>query len=120
MDRDRELRTVFSRFSCPECAKLFDEDDVKVMRDENNYAVLKLNCVNCGKHLAIAVVGLDEDTKPPKDGEATSKETSPKFTYKEKLVKKEAPAPINYDDVLDAHKFFSGLDADWTKHLPAM
>ena len=38
-------------------------------------------------------------------------------TY-EPLEVQEGPDPINYDDVIDAHRFIQNLDADWQKHLP--
>ena len=36
----------------------------------------------------------------------------------EGLTVQEGPEPINYDDVIDAHRFIKNLDADWQKHLP--
>ena len=36
----------------------------------------------------------------------------------EPLEVQEGPEPINYDDVIDAHRFIKNLDADWQKHLP--
>jgi hypothetical protein len=41
----------------------------------------------------------------------------PDWTKKD--IERLSPGPaISYDDVLNAHEFFSTLGSDWAKHLP--
>ena len=76
--------------------------ELVIKREEEGLTVVGLQCKHCGKNFGVAFLGISNfDVK----------------NY-EPLEVQEGPEPINYDDVIDAHRFIKNLDADWQKHLP--
>lgn len=75
--------------------------------------VVRVTCRSCNHPLGVAIVGtIVKDNK---------KASSAPFDWSRRDVERlAAKAPISFDDVLDAHHFFSDLGADWSKHLPGM
>ena len=66
--------------------------------------VTHLVCQNCGKSFGVAFVGINNiEVKTPSDLP---------------LVVQDGPEPINYDDVIDAHRFIKNLDEHWQDYLP--
>ena len=97
---------LFSDMCCSECKSDFNEDSVFVLRKEKNLNVLLIVCQNCGKSFGIALLGGCEE----KDSSKTKEDLA--------LQIQDGPDAIGYDDVLDAHNFFSNLDDDWQKYIP--
>ena len=98
----KKIEKLFSNLCCSQCKNSFDEDSVIIKREEEGLTVISLVCKHCGKNFGVAFLGFsDIDVK----------------NY-EPLEVQEGPAPINYDDVIDAHRFIQNLDSDWQKHLP--
>ena len=102
-----KFKKLLSGMCCSVCGRDFDEDSVTVLRggEENNsdgLFVLKIRCAECGKSFGIAFLGT---------GEESIKDDDP-------LEFKPCPAPVSYDDVLDAHNFIDKLEKDWTKYIP--
>ena len=65
---------------------------------------MHLTCQHCGKSFGAAFLGLTNiELKNPED-----------MAFE--VV--EGPEAINYDDVIDAHRFIQNLDSDWQKYLP--
>lgn len=100
------LNMLFSDMCCSECKSDFNEDSVFVLRKEKNLNVLQIVCQNCGKSFGIALLGGCEE----KDSSKTKEDLA--------LQIQDGPDAIGYDDVLDAHNFFSNLDDDWQKYIP--
>ena len=85
---------------CSQCKNGFDEDSIVVKRQEDGLVVVGLECKRCGKNFGVAFLGLSN------------------IDVKEPLEVTEGPDPINYDDVIDAHRFIKNLDEGWSKFLP--
>lgn len=103
----RKIATLFKELCCSECKSDFDENSVRIMREEKTpdeeMIVFRLVCNECGKSFGVAFLGIsDFDLKNYVEDDIT-------------LKVKEGPAPITADEVLDAHKFIQTLDKDWTK-----
>ncbi len=98
----KKIEKLFNNLCCSQCKNSFNEESITIKREEDGLTVIGLECKKCGKNFGIALLGFsDIDVKD----------------Y-EPLEVQEGPEPINYDDVIDAHKFIQSLDADWQKHLP--
>ena len=113
------INDFFSQVQCANCHEYFKDDSVQVVRQESNNIVVRIGCSKCGKHLGLAILGIDRAEY--KNSLKLSEETSD--TAGEQnipvLINNEAE-PITYDDVIKAHEFFSNLGDDWAKnlHLP--
>ena len=97
-----KLTKLLSGMCCSVCKHDFEEDAITVLREENNLLVLKITCPECGKGFGIALLGTGEESLKEDDA----------------LEFKSCPAPIDYDDVLDAHNFIDKLEKDWSKYIP--
>ena len=100
------INTLFSDMCCSECRADFTEESVKIMREEKDIYVVQITCEKCGKSFGIALFG-------------NCAEKDKKYSHDDlTLHVQEGPEVINFDDVLDAHKFIQNLDDDWAKHIP--
>lgn len=100
------IKMLFSDMCCSKCKSDFDEDSVFVLRKEKNLNVIQIVCQNCGKSFGIALLGGCDEKDSSKSQEDLA------------LQIQEGPDAICYDDVLDAHNFFSNLEDDWQKYIP--
>lgn len=102
-----KLRQLFSNMCCSNCKTDFDENAINIVREEEGMFVLKIICPKCQKSFGLAFLGLNTiDLKQ----NYTNEEMALNFLPLE-------PQPINYDDVLDAHKFIQNLDETWMKYI---
>jgi len=101
------IKRLFGNFCCSRCKEDFDENSVKILRNENGLCVIQLVCQNCRKSFGIAILGLNESEI---EDSIYKKEDYP-------LEIQEGAPPISYDDVLDAHNFIKNLSDDWAKHI---
>jgi len=101
-----KIDILFKNLCCSRCKSDFDEQSVKLLRQENDVLVVHLSCNNCGKDFGISFLG--------------TKNLNAQFFDIEKTPLRmiEDMPPISKDDVLDAHKFIKDLDEHWTKYLP--
>lgn len=98
----KKIEKLFENLCCSHCRNSFDEDSIVIKREEKGLTVVNLVCRHCGKNFGVAFLGFsDINIKNP-----------------EPLEVQEGPEPINYDDVIDAHRFIKNLDSDWNKYLP--
>jgi hypothetical protein len=107
MANDNNFDTVklfFSKMKCSNCQNLFKEEDITVLRCEGDYTVVRVYCSHCDKNIGIALLGLDRQCMKKSLEEASSETIDNQ--------------PISYDDVIDAHSFFSSLSDDWLKFIP--
>ncbi len=100
----KKIKQLFNNLCCSVCHQGFDEDSIEIKRDEAGLLVVHLTCQHCGKSFGVAFLGLTDITLKNPDDMA--------------LNVVEGPDAINYDDVIDAHRFIQNLDSDWQKYLP--
>jgi hypothetical protein len=105
----RKIATLFKDLCCSRCKASFDEKSVQIMREESAMLVFKLTCEECGKTFGVAFLGISDFDLKDYDAE----------TEHDDLVLKvqDGPAPIDADDVLDAHKFIQDLEDGWKKFI---
>jgi len=108
------ISEFFAHVKCSNCHEFFKPDSIHLVRQEINNVVVKIECSHCGKNLGLAILGIDR----------AEYKNSLKFLDSNSSdipVSQDDPKdPINYDDVIEAHHFFSALGDDWVKHLPKM
>lgn len=93
--------------NCSRCNKKFSNDSISVLRQEDNYTVIRVICSNCEKNIGLAILGIDKnEMRKTVEMEEGSENLSP-----------DREEPIDYDDVLNAHEFFTHLGSDWSKHI---
>ena len=102
----KKFQKLFSDLCCSACGNSFDENSFSVLREEEGLLVLNIVCSVCKKSFGIAVLGFNPIAFK---GEPCEDDI---------LELEEAPAPVNYDDVLDAHNFINSLEGDWMKYIP--
>lgn len=100
----KKLKALFSNLCCSVCKSEFDDDSIEIKRQEQGLIVTHLTCRHCGKNFGVAFVGINNI-------EVKNSDDLP-------LVVQEGPEPINYDDVIDAHRFIRNLDEHWQDNLP--
>src|SRR5574344_721457 len=100
----KNLKKMFSNLCCSVCKSDFDEDSIKLVRNEDGLQVVRLVCQKCGKSFGIAFLGLNDNNF--KNDDDTVFEVQ------------EGPEPIDYDDVIDAHRFIKNLAEHWKDYIP--
>ena len=105
----RKISTLFKDLCCSDCKSDFDEDSVRVMREEKTKGeemlVVRIVCSNCGKSFGVAFLGIsDLEFKEGSDEDLA-------------LQVQQGANPISVDDVLDAHKFIKTLDKNWQRFI---
>jgi len=103
------VKEFFSNLRCTQCSEQFTPESISILRNEANYTVVRVICSNCQKNIGLAILGLNK--KEMKNALNTNESDFPFETDS-------TNSPIDYDDVIDAHEFFSNLGADWTKYIP--
>ncbi len=105
------IQKLFENLKCSRCDNFFTKEAVELVRREENNIVVRVKCSYCDKNLGLAILGLDKAEYKNSLKFENNDETEPLNT--------DIPDdPITFEEVMDAHKFFSGLEADWTKYLP--
>ena len=108
------INDFFSHVKCSHCHEFFKEDSIELVRQEANNIVVRISCTNCGKNLGLAILGIDR--KEYKNSLKFSEETAENNDMP--ISVNAEKDPITYDDVIEAHQFFSELGDDWAKYLP--
>lgn len=101
------INMLFADMCCSSCKADFTDDSVFILRREMGLTVIQVTCQNCGKSFGIALLG---------DCDEKNAENAPQNDVA--LQIQDGPDAICYDDVLDAHHFFSNLEDDWQKYIP--
>lgn len=84
----KDINTMFSGLCCSRCKNDFSINSIKILEQYCDILLCSLSCEKCGKDFGKIV-----------------------FNYNKKSDKHlpleiiEGPAPISYDDVIEAHKF---------------
>lgn len=87
------IKNIFTNMQCPVCERNFTEQSITIVREEENCSVVELTCQNCSHNTGLIIIGHE---KNPDDKNTV----------------------IDYNDVIQANKFFSELGSDWIKYLP--
>ena len=110
----------FRKLRCAHCQSAFTPDGLKLLREEKDYWVVRVTCMACHEPSGVAVVGVEYDGVAP-TAEApvpvAPKRVGGIFASRKEADKFDTLAPINSDDVVDAHQFFQNLGSDWMRHL---
>jgi hypothetical protein len=105
------IQEYFQQKSCRYCANPFASEGIQLLREEPGVLVVRVSCRSCGHPLGVAIVG----TAPRFKGD--KRESPPDWTKRD-VDRLTATPAITYDDVLQAHEFFTNLGDDWAKMLP--
>lgn len=98
-----DIKRLLGSLRCSKCGNDFSENSFKIMREEDGLFVLQIKCEKCNKGFGMAFLGLEQDELL----------NSIKVGY----TPEAKPNPINYDDILDAHKYIENLDENWKKFI---
>lgn len=93
----KNIKQLLPKVACSKCKTEYDA--LELVRQEDGLLVLRVKC-SCGKGFGMALLGLDLS------------ELSESLEDVGEVQK-----PIDYDDVLDAHKYFKDIDANWSKFI---
>lgn len=100
MSGKKDMKNLLPNTGCIKCGKEFDNESIKVVRQEDGLMVLKVKCHSCGKCFGMAYLGLDVNEIEDSLGNLENE-----------------MGPINYDDVLDAHRYFKNAEENWSKFV---
>lgn len=105
------IKLFFSKMKCTGCQNHFSGEDVSIVRSEDNYTVVRILCETCQKNIGMAILGLDKESM-----QESLKQIEVEKSDEQSITQK---APIDYDDVLNAHEFIQSLGDDWLKFIPS-
>lgn len=126
------IQHFFSRMHCHHCEANLQPDGIELLRQENQFFIVKVSCLSCHEQLGVAMVGLEERDGHP--GELATGDLlegleelldpteggrfpDPELT-EEEAERLSAYEPVTSDDVIEAHRFFNELGTNWREHLP--
>ncbi len=111
MDGFNIIQSFFTRMRCNFCTTHLEPEGIELIRHDKGVYIVNVHCVHCSKQMGIALVGLEGSDH------VSHNYVDPELTPQE-LERLGNFEPIDYDDVLNAHDFFSNLDSDWQKFVP--
>src|SRR5687767_6431969 len=114
MNNFKLIQEHFTQLHCPYCDISFTQESVKLIREEEDYWVVKVSCTSCNQSAGIAIVGIEYEEIGLREAKNTNKYKE--FTQIEEVKFSEQP-PISVNDVIDAHRFIQDLGSDWMKYL---
>jgi hypothetical protein len=95
----KKIQTLFNNLCCSHCKSCFTEESFSIKREEDGLVVAHLECKHCDKKFGVALLGFSN------------------IEFAEPLEVQEGPEAINYDDVIDAHRFIRDLDENWQQYI---
>lgn len=110
MDNANHVVQFLSGMRCVSCNNEFINETIEVIKNEDDYTVVRIHCPKCDKRIGMAIMGISKE-------EYTCAATANNEKDSMNLPKDDSE-PITYDDVIKAHHFFASLGSDWSKHLP--
>lgn len=84
----KDIKTLFSGLCCSHCKNEFSKDSIKILERDCDILRCSLSCVKCGKDFGEVIFNFNR-----------------KASVHSPLEIVEGPPPIDYDDVIDAHRF---------------
>lgn len=89
---NKTISTLFSGLCCSQCKNDFSKNSIKIIEKNKDILICNLACEKCGKDFGEVVFNYNR-----------------KSDIHSPLEIIEGPPPINYDDVIDAHRFIKKL-----------
>ena len=88
----KDIKRLFSGLCCSRCKNEFSKESIKILERDCDILLCSLSCAKCGKDFGEIIFNFNRkaDSHSP-------------------LEIIEGPAPISYDDVIDAHEFIKKL-----------
>jgi hypothetical protein len=111
MDAFPLIQNFFTRMRCNFCSHSFSPEDIQLIRQDEGVYIVNVYCNHCRTQNGVAMVGVEVPS-------GAGMFPDPELTDEE-LIRLAEFSPITDDDVLDAHTFFSELDSDWMRLIPA-
>lgn len=88
----KDINTLFSRLCCSCCKNEFSKNSIKILEQDCDIILCRLSCAKCGKDFGEVVFNFNRKEKKHLPLEII-----------------EGPPPIDYDDVIEAHKFIKDI-----------
>lgn len=88
----KDIKTLFSGLCCSRCKNEFSKDSIEVLERDCGIMLCRLSCAKCGKDFGEIIFHFNRK--------------SDRHLPLEIL---DGPAPISYDDVIDAHEFIKKM-----------
>lgn len=127
MDSFSLIQHFFASMHCNFCANPFEPEGIELIREEEGFYLVSVSCAHCERQIGVAMVGveatgMDATREPVAAGLPGMVEHDPRYKDPElteaELERFSGCEPINYDDVLSAHRFFTALDDGWMRFIP--
>ena len=113
MDAFQQVQAFFEQMHCHFCHHTFKTDDVELIREDNGFYLVNVFCHRCRTQNGVALVGVETH-----DGHSHPLLYPDPELTEEELERLSVFEPICEDDILAAHEFFQGLDANWASKIP--
>jgi hypothetical protein len=84
----KDIKTMLSDLCCSRCKNEFSKNSIKIIERDCDILICSLSCEFCHKDFGTVILNYDKKSKT---------HTPLKIL--------EGPPPIDYDDVIEAHKF---------------
>lgn len=119
----------FSKMPCTHCGALFQPAGIMLLREEQDYWIVRVTCAACHQLAGIALVGIEPSGAAP----ALHQQNPPALPAPQRTRRALLPAhqlslrerqkfaklgPITGDELIEVHQFLSNLGSDWMQHLP--
>lgn len=115
MNNFKLIQEHFTQLHCPYCDISFTQESVKLIREEDDYWVVKVSCTSCNQSAGIAIVGIEYEEIGFREARNTTKQHKELSPVEE--MKFSSQPPISVNDVIDAHRFIQELGSDWMKYI---
>jgi len=115
MNNFKFIQEHFTQLHCPYCNLSFSQESINLLKEENDYWVVKVNCTECNQSAGIAIVGIEYETEIAESLPFVDNQQN-ELTPADVRRLREQP-PITSDDVISAHNFIQNLGSDWMKFL---
>ncbi|MBY0402762.1 MAG: hypothetical protein K2X66_02605 [Cyanobacteria bacterium] len=126
MDSFSIIQNFFTSMHCNLCTAAFDPEGIELLRKEDGFFIVSVTCKACDTQIGVAMVGIEGNLSDLDESDLelvgarplkAKRFKDPELTEAE-LERFSQFDTVSFDDVLDAHQFFSTLDGDWTQHVP--
>ena len=89
----KDIKTLFSGLCCSQCKNEFNDNSIKILERDCDILLCSLSCEKCGKDFGEVVFNFNRksDCHLP-------------------LRIVEGPPPIDFDDVIEAHRFIRKMN----------
>lgn len=84
----KDIKTLFSGLCCSHCKNEFSKNSIKILERDCDILLCSLSCAKCGKDFGEIVFNFNRKAENHSPLEIV-----------------EGPPPIDFDDVIDAHRF---------------